>query len=57
MTFYSLPKNERSNLVATISNNILNELKGTRLKKIIAYFSDEDTYIRKSAYLSLAEFT
>ena len=26
MPFYSLPKNERSDLVATISNNILHEL-------------------------------
>jgi HEAT repeat protein len=53
MPFYSLPKNERSNLVAIISNNILNELKGTQIKKTLAYFADEDTYIRKSAYLSL----
>lgn len=52
MPFYSLPKNERSNLVATISNNILHELKGRQLKKTLAYFADEDTYIRKSAYLS-----
>ena len=53
MPFYSLPKNERSDLVATISNNILHELKGTQLKKTLAYSADEDTYIRKSAYLSL----
>lgn len=53
MPFYSLPKNERSSLVATISNNILHELKGTQLKKTLAYFADEDTYIRKAAYLSL----
>lgn len=53
MPFYSLPKNERSNLVATISNNILHELQGTQLKKTLAYFADEDTYIRKSAYLTL----
>ena len=53
MLFYSLPKHERSNLVAAISNNILNELKGQQLKNTLAYFADEDTYIRKSAYLSL----
>ncbi|HUS01906.1 MAG TPA: hypothetical protein VMY77_09275 [Chitinophagaceae bacterium] len=53
MPFYTLPKNERSNLVATISNHILHELKGTQLKKTLPYFADEDTYIRKSAYLSL----
>jgi len=53
MPFYSLSKNERSNLVATISNTILHELKGNQLKKTSVYFADEDTYIRKSAYLSL----
>ena len=53
MPFYSLSKNERSDLVATISNNILHELKGKQLKKTLAYFADEDTYIRKSSYLSL----
>lgn len=53
MPFYSLPKKERSNIVASISNNILHELKGAHLKKTLACFADEDTYIRKSAYLSL----
>ncbi len=48
MPFYSLPKNERTTLVAAVSNNILNELKGIQLKKTLAYFADEDTYIRNA---------
>ena len=53
MAFYDLPKHQRSDLVATISSNILHELKRSQLKKTLAYFADVDTYIRKSAYLSL----
>ena len=53
MTFYDLPKQERINVVANISNNILSELKIGVFKNTLAYFDDEDTYIRKSAYLSV----
>jgi hypothetical protein len=51
--FYDLPKSERDELVATICNDILDELKTNHTQKTIAYFSDEDTYIRKSAYFSI----
>lgn len=50
--FYSLSKQERSELVSKIKNNILTELRSTAFKKTNDYFKDEDTYIRKSAYLS-----
>ena len=53
MGFYDLPKEHRSELVAKISSDIRNELSTGSLEKTIAYFSDEDTYIRKAAYLSL----
>jgi HEAT repeat protein len=53
MSFYNLSKQERANTVAAISAAILNELKTNQLKKIVAYFEDDDTYIRKSAYLSV----
>ena len=53
--FYDLPKHERDKLVLTISNNILSELKTGNPKKTIAYFEDADTYIRKSAYLSIGK--
>ena len=52
MGFYDLSKEHRSGLVAKISSAIRNELSTGSLEKTIAYFSDEDTYIRK-AYLSL----
>ncbi len=53
MPFYDLPKHERINVVANISNTIFKELENSKLKNIILYFANEDTYIRKSAYLSL----
>jgi HEAT repeat protein len=53
MAFYDLPKEERITVVATISNTILRELKTGKIKNTVAYFGDEDTYIRKSAYLSM----
>jgi 3-methyladenine DNA glycosylase AlkC len=53
MPFYDLPKNERVNVVANISKTILKELENSNLKNSILYFANEDTYIRKSAYLSL----
>lgn len=55
MGFYDLSKQERAKVVADISSNLLNELERGELKRMIQYFSDEDTYIRKSAYLSLGK--
>jgi HEAT repeat protein len=53
MPFYDLPKNERVKAVANISSTILKELKNSKLKNSILYFANEDTYFRKSAYLSI----
>ena len=59
MSFYDLSKDRRAELVEEIKATILSEIKpfgsaqGSKLKKTIDYFSDEDTYIRKSAYLSI----
>lgn len=53
MAFYDLPKNQRAELVAEIKATLLHELNQQTLSKTIDYFSDEDTYIRKSAYLSV----
>lgn len=55
MAFYDLNKQERLGVVADISNNMLIELDTGDLNYTIQYFSDEDTYIRKSAYLSLGK--
>jgi hypothetical protein len=53
MSFYDLPKEKRAQLVEQIKTHILTEIKNKKLKKTIEFFSDEDTYIRKSAYLSI----
>lgn len=51
--FYDLSKDERTQLVAKIKQDIVRELRSGVFELTIAYFSDEDTYIRKSGYLSL----
>ena len=53
MAFYDLPKQERIHVVANMSNDILNEIESAEFKNTFSYFSNEDTYIRKSAYLSV----
>jgi HEAT repeat protein len=55
MPFYDLPKNERVKVVANISSTMLKELENSNLKNTILYFANEDTYIRKSAYLSIGK--
>ena len=52
MSFYNLSKEERTNVVIKISEGVLDDFNALQQKKIISYFSDEDTYIRKSAYLA-----
>ena len=53
MAFYDLAKEKRAELVAKIKADIFKELTTRQLKKTIIYFANEDTYIRKSAYLSV----
>src|SRR6201998_1393383 len=55
MAFYDIPKPERDKLVEQINNDILSEIIKDRKKKITSYFSDEDTYIRKTAYLAIGK--
>lgn len=55
MAFYGLSKQERINVVTKISDDITNDLKNDVHEKIISYFSDSDTYIRKSAYQSIGK--
>lgn len=52
MAFYDLSKQERSHVVATIRDEILHDLATNQLIKTIDRFGDNDTYIRKAAYLS-----
>jgi len=55
MAFYDLTKDERIKVVAGISHAIKAELMTGKVKKTLAYFGDEDTYIRKSAYQSVGK--
>lgn len=53
MPFYDLTKQDRSKLVVHINTEIYNDLIEHKTESIMAYFSDEDTYIRKTAYLTI----
>lgn len=55
MAFYDLPKEERDRLVQQISQVILNGITNGTENKLLPYFSDEDTYIRKIAYLAIGK--
>lgn len=52
MAFYDLSKDERIQLVEQLHTDLLNELWTRKKKKTLAYFADEDTYVRKSAYIA-----
>jgi len=54
-SFYELSKTDRANLVSKIHRDILSDLRSDYYKKTVTYFSDNDTYIRKSAYLSVGK--
>lgn len=55
MAFYDLSKIERIELVEKINLHILSEIKKGKHKLTLTYFSDEDTYIRKTAYLAIGK--
>lgn len=53
MSFYDLNTEARIKLVNKIKSDILKDLSDKKENKIIKYFSDDDTYIRKTAYQSI----
>lgn len=53
MAFYDLSKEKRNELVAFINEKIRAALASGNNDTLIEYFSDEDTYIRKTAYLAI----
>jgi len=55
MAFYDLPKEERNKLVKKINQEITDDLSSGRMDTIIDYFTDEDTYIRKTSYLVIGK--
>jgi len=57
MSFYDLDKEERVEEVKRIALEIREEIKaGYSNEKTILYFSDQDTYIRKTAYIAIGRF-
>lgn len=55
MAFYDLDKKERITLVEQMNAAILSEICSGKAKQLRDYFSDEDTYIRKTAYLAIGK--
>ena len=55
MKFYDLPKQERIKIVNRINREIALDLSGNTSSNILSYFSDGDTYIRKTAYQAVGK--
>lgn len=55
MGFYDLNKEQRRLLAEKISNEILSDLCSDKDSHIMIYFSDNDTYIRKTAYIAIGK--
>jgi hypothetical protein len=55
MSFYDLSKEKRTALIEQINKEILSEIRKEQPVRMISYFSDEDTYIRKAAYLTIGK--
>ncbi|MFL5765076.1 MAG: HEAT repeat domain-containing protein [Bacteroidia bacterium] len=55
MAFYDLPKEERTALALRIHREILSGIRSGNTTSLLLYFSDEDTYIRKNAYLAIGK--
>lgn len=53
MSFYDLPKEERTKLVVEIQYQLQEATLHKNVSVFVNYFSNEDTYIRKAAYLGL----
>lgn len=55
MGFYDLDKEQRLQLVDKINKGIFADIHKEKTDSIINYFSDEDTYIRKTAYQAIGK--
>ncbi len=55
MSFYDLEKTERNKLVKQINTDIETDIRTNLRSHLLHYFSDEDTYIRKTAYLAIGK--
>ena len=55
MGFYDLDKEQRDILVEQINKNIESDIRSGKQGYLLQYFSDSDTYIRKTAYLAIGK--
>ncbi len=55
MSFYDLEKTERDKLVMQINTDIETDIRTNLRSHLLHYFSDEDTYIRKTSYLAIGK--
>jgi len=55
MGFYNLEKDQRLQLVDKINKTILMEIQNGNSECIVTYCSDDDTYIRKTAYQAIGK--
>lgn len=55
MSFYDLTKQDRVKLVEQLNKNILADINKNKFTSTLQYFSDDDTYIRKSGYLAVGK--
>ena len=55
MAFYDNSKESRILIVAEIDRNIAGDIAAGTSGYLLQYFADDDTYIRKSAYLSIGK--
>ena len=53
MSFYELGKEQRNTLVEKINKEIAEQLRAGTVQGIVPFFADDDTYIRKTAYLAI----
>ncbi len=53
MAFYDLSKEERNALVQKIGTELTVAIQASANQSLLTYFTDDDTYIRKTAYLAI----
>ncbi len=53
MSFYELGKEQRNTLVEKINREITDSIRHGKHNGLAPFFADEDTYIRKTAYLAI----
>jgi HEAT repeat protein len=55
MSFYDLSETEREQVIKKIEQKLKEDIEAQNDKHILQFFSDDDTYIRKAAYLAIGK--